>query len=94
MSLAVSPMLFIPTKNTDQLDFSGPFKQYIIESYGDDPDKYNDEINTLNKLRQDVRGAGKDGTGRDLLLKYYGQLELLDLRFPIDETHVKVVFNW
>lgn len=24
----------------------------------------------------------------------YGQLELLDLRFPIDEQHVKIQFNW
>ncbi|RCH98002.1 bck1-like resistance to osmotic shock, partial [Rhizopus stolonifer] len=45
-------------------------------------------------LRQDIRGAGKDLTGRDLLYRYFGQLELLDLRFPVDEKHVKVLFNW
>jgi len=49
----------------------------------------------INRLRQDVRGAGKDSTaGRDLLYRYYGQLELLDLRFPVDEQHIRVSFTW
>jgi hypothetical protein len=41
-----------------------------------------------------MRGAGRDTTGRDLLYRYYGQLELLDLRFPIDENHVRISFTW
>jgi len=45
-------------------------------------------------LRQDTRGAGKDTTGRDLLYRYYSQLQLLDLRFPIDENHVRISFVW
>jgi hypothetical protein len=48
----------------------------------------------LQRLRQDTRGAGKDTTGRDLLYRYYGQLELLDLRFPIDENNVRISFVW
>jgi hypothetical protein len=32
--------------------------------------------------------------GEDLLYRYYGQLELLDLRFPVDENHIKVSFTW
>lgn len=41
-----------------------------------------------------MRGAGKDDVGRDLLYRYYGQLELLELRFPIDEDHIRISFNW
>ncbi|PWW73464.1 BRO1-domain-containing protein [Tuber magnatum] len=42
-----------------------------------------------------MRGAGKDSTsGRDLLYRYYGQLELLDLRFPVEERGVRVGFTW
>jgi len=52
------------------------------------------ECVTLQRLRQDTRGAGKDTTGRDLQYRYYGQLELLDLRFPIDESHVRISFVW
>ena len=71
-----------------------PLKAYIAKTYGD-PEKYNEECNTLNRLRQDMRGAGKDSAaGRDLLYRYYGQLELLDLRFPVEERGVKVGFTW
>ena len=74
---------------------SVPLKQYIRATYGDDPERYNEECGTLNRLRQDMRGAGKDSAaGRDLLYRYYGQLELLDLRFPVDENHIKISFTW
>ncbi|KAI9330202.1 BRO1-like domain-containing protein [Obelidium mucronatum] len=89
-----SPLLFPPTKKTEEVDFGPPFRAYIISAYGDDPDKYSGEIGLLNRLRDDTRGAGKDITGRDILYRYYGQLELLDLRFPIDDKHVKVLFTW
>ncbi|KAI9003605.1 BRO1-like domain-containing protein [Gaertneriomyces semiglobifer] len=89
-----SPMLHPPTKKTDDVDFASSFRAYIATVYQDDPDKYTQEIGTLNRFRQDTRGAGKDLTGRDILYRYYGQLELLDLRFPVDEKHVKVLFTW
>ncbi|KXS21134.1 BRO1-domain-containing protein [Gonapodya prolifera JEL478] len=89
-----SPMLHIPLKKTEEVDFGPSFRTYIATTYQEDPEKYALEIETLNKLRQDIRGVGKDMTGRDILYRYYGQLELLDLRFPIEEKSVKVVFNW
>ncbi|CAG8492412.1 4872_t:CDS:2 [Racocetra fulgida] len=60
--------------------------------YQEDPEKYAEEANTIHRLRQDMRGAGKDLTGRDLMYRYYGQLELLELRFPTDG--VKRAFNF
>ncbi|TPX75068.1 hypothetical protein CcCBS67573_g03669 [Chytriomyces confervae] len=89
-----SPILYPPTKKTEEVDFGPPFRAYIAAAYGDDPDKFGAEIALLNRLRDDTRGAGKDVTGRDILYRYYGQLELLDLRFPIDDKHVKVLFTW
>lgn len=89
------PMLSCPLKQTSEIDWIGPLKSYIRFTYGDDPDKYSEECATLNRLRQDMRGAGADSaSGRDLLYRYYGQLELLDLRFPIDENHIKISFTW
>ena len=90
----LSPLLHVPTKRTDEVDFAPSFRAYIQSTYQDDPDKYANEIATLNRLRQDTRGAGKDVTGRDILYRYYGQLELLDLRFPVEEKAVKVLFTW
>ncbi|KAI9333947.1 BRO1-like domain-containing protein [Zopfochytrium polystomum] len=89
-----SPILHPALKRTDEVDFGPAFRAYISSAYHDDPDKYATEIGTLNRLRQDTRGAGADVTGRDILYRYYGQLELLDLRFPIDEKHVKILFTW
>ncbi|KAI8918833.1 BRO1-like domain-containing protein [Entophlyctis helioformis] len=89
-----TPLLHVPSKRTEEVDFSAPFRQYILSAYQEEPDKYAGPIAQLNRFRQDMRGAGKDLTGRDVLYRYYGQLELLDLRFPIEERAVKVMFNW
>ncbi|KAL0257178.1 bck1-like resistance to osmotic shock [Diplodia seriata] len=90
-----APMLSCPLKQTNEIDWITPLKQYIRQTYGDDPERYSEECATLNRLRQDMRGAGKDSAaGRDLLYRYYGQLELLDLRFPVDENHIKISFTW
>lgn len=88
-------MLSSPLKQTNEIDWIQPLKDYIRQTYGEDPERYGQECATLNRLRQDMRGAGKDSaTGRDLLYRYYGQLELLDLRFPVDENHIKISFTW
>lgn len=88
-------MISSPLKQTNEIDWVHPLKSYIRHTYGDDPERYSEECATLNRLRQDMRGAGKDSTaGRDLLYRYYGQLELLDLRFPVDENHIKISFTW
>jgi hypothetical protein len=89
------PMISVPLKQTNEIDWIIPLKSYIRATYGDDPERYAEECATLNRLRQDMRGAGKDSAaGRDLLYRYYGQLELLDLRFPVDENHIKISFTW
>ena len=90
-----SPMISVPLKATNEIDWIAPLKSYIQHTYGDDPERYAEECATLNRLRQDIRGAGKESTsGRDMLYRYYGQLELLDLRFPVDEQHIKISFTW
>ncbi|KAJ3225504.1 bck1-like resistance to osmotic shock [Clydaea vesicula] len=94
MSTSQSPLLSPSMKSTDQVDFIAPFSTYIQNAYQEDPSKYLGEINTLNKLRIDMTDAGNDLTGRDILYRYYGQLDLLDLRFPIDEKNIKISFNW
>ncbi|KAH8879429.1 BRO1-domain-containing protein [Thozetella sp. PMI_491] len=90
-----APMISVPLKATNEIDWITPLKSYIQNTYGDDPERYAEECAALHRLRQDMRGAGKDSTaGRDLLYRYYGQLELLDLRFPVDEQHIKISFTW
>ncbi|KAL5032446.1 hypothetical protein BDV3_001013 [Batrachochytrium dendrobatidis] len=93
-SMFQTPLLHVPTKHTDDVDFAPAFRQYIVSAYAEDPDTHAAAIAALNRARQDIRGCGKDITGRDILYRYYGQLELLDLRFPIDGKTVTILFNW
>ncbi|PPQ99317.1 hypothetical protein CVT24_009185 [Panaeolus cyanescens] len=88
-----SPMISIPKKSTDEVDWTTPIRNLIAQSYGENPDNYAAECSSLTRCRQDaVRGAGSDLTGksRDLLYKYFGQLELLELRF----SEIRVNFPW
>ncbi|ORY82677.1 BRO1-like domain-domain-containing protein [Protomyces lactucae-debilis] len=88
-----APMIFLPMKQTDEVDLIRPLRHFIGSNYGQ-AEKYTEECKTFNRLRQDMCGAGRDEVGRDLLYRYYGQLELLELRFPIGEDHIRISFNW
>lgn len=84
-------MISIPKKSTEDVDWTTPIRSAISHSYGEDPDNYATECANLQRCRQDaVKGAGSDMTARDLLYKYFGQLELLELRFP----EIRVNFPW
>ncbi|PCH36767.1 BRO1-domain-containing protein [Wolfiporia cocos MD-104 SS10] len=86
-----SPMISIPKKSTDEVDWTTPIRSAVSHSYGEDPDNYAAECANLQRCRQDaVKGAGSDMTARDLLYKYFGQLELLELRF----AEIRVNFPW
>ncbi|KAJ7083734.1 BRO1-like domain-containing protein [Mycena belliarum] len=89
--MSQSPMISIPKKSTDEVDWTTPIRTLIAQSYGENPDNYSAECASLQRCRQDaVRGAGSDMTARDLLYKYFGQLELLELRF----SEIRVTFPW
>lgn len=105
-----APLISIPKKTTEEVDWTSPIRAAISQSYGEDPDNYMAECGNLQRCRQDaVKGAGSDMTGlsnllcswehgliqvvyaaRDLLYKYFGQLELLELRF----AEIRVNFPW
>ncbi|THH32851.1 hypothetical protein EUX98_g1329 [Antrodiella citrinella] len=86
-----SPLISLPKKTTEEVDWTTPIRSAISQSYGEDPDNYATECANLQRCRQDaVKGAGSDMTARDLLYKYFGQLELLELRF----AEIRVNFPW
>jgi hypothetical protein len=63
------PLVHIPTKLTEDVDFMPQFSAYIAEQYQEDPLNYQQQITALSRLRQDIKGAGKDTTGRDILYR-------------------------
>jgi hypothetical protein len=88
------PTVAVPTKETEKVDFGPPFKAYIQSHYQEDPNKYENELEKLQAYRAEMMEASKNTQGRDILYRYYGQLELLSLRFPIDEETCTVSFVW
>lgn len=88
-----SPKIAVPLKTTTEVDWEAPLRTYIRQTYGS-ADNFSKECQMFSRLRQDMMGAGNDPTGRDLIYKYYGQLELLDLRIPVEEGGCKVGFTW
>ncbi|PWN52458.1 BRO1-domain-containing protein [Violaceomyces palustris] len=86
-----SPLIAFPAKTTEEVDIGSAVKSLIINSYGEDPSNYAEQISALNRSRQDaVKGAGSDATARDLLYKWFHMLEMLELRFP----ELRVPFPW
>lgn len=87
-----SPLLWIPLKQTDEVDVATPVRSLISSSYGEDPKKYSSALASLARARTDaVRGApGSDRTARDLLYKWFHILEMLEVRFP----EIRVPFTW
>lgn len=59
-----SPLISIPKKTTEEVDWTSPIRSAISQSYGEDPDNYATECANLQRCRQDaVKGAGSDMTG-------------------------------
>lgn len=88
------PCIAIPFKKTAELDWVHPLRQYIAKTYQEDPDAYAEDCRILQRMRQDMRGASADDTGRDLIFRYYSHLESVGLRFWINEPDVKTTFKW
>ena len=64
LSAHLAPMISIPKKTTEEVDWTGPIRSAILQSYGEDPDNYATECANLHRCRQDaVKGAGSDMTG-------------------------------
>jgi len=67
--MAQSPTIAIPKKSTEEVDWTGPIRTIIKQSYGENPDNYAAECASLQRCRQDaVRGAGSDITGQHVFL--------------------------
>ncbi len=49
-----TPLLAVPRKTTDTVEFADAFSAYIQLTYQEDPSKYQTEINHLTKLRSDM----------------------------------------
>lgn len=91
-------LLQIPSKTTEEVNWFKPLHNYLVQVYGHAANEYSLDVTAFNQLRQDLRGAHPDATGVKLFLRYYSQLELLDLRIPFGlintPNRTRVEFKW
>ncbi|KAI8877272.1 BRO1-domain-containing protein [Backusella circina FSU 941] len=88
------PLISAPFKKATDTNWVEPLRKYIERVYQDDPEQYSKEIRAFQQLKQDCANAGKNTHGLELLYKYYGQLEFMELHFPVTEKHVELWFHW
>lgn len=88
-------LLTVPLKTTEEVNWVKPLNNYLLSIYGT-TSEYQDDLDSFNKLRQDLRGVNADETGIRLYYKYFSQIELLDLRVPFSKInkHKKIQFVW
>ncbi|XP_072566671.1 rhophilin-1 isoform X2 [Paramormyrops kingsleyae] len=88
------PMIPLGLKETKELDFSLPLKDFICRHYGEEASQYEAEIKELNELRQAMRTPSRNEAGLELLIEYYNQLYFLEQRFFHPGNMLAVQFHW
>ncbi|XP_054276992.1 rhophilin-2-like isoform X2 [Macrosteles quadrilineatus] len=90
----VMPMIPLGLKETKEIDFREPFKDFILEHYSEDGTNYEDAIAELMDLRQAMRTPHRDATGVALLFQYYNQLYFVERRFFPPDRSLGIYFEW
>ncbi|CAO1623654.1 unnamed protein product [Sympodiomycopsis kandeliae] len=86
-----SPLVWIPTKETEDVDIASAVRSLISSSYGEDPKNYTMALISLARARTEATShPGSQSTERDLLFKWFHILEMLEVRFP----ELRVPFTW
>ncbi|KAG7300620.1 hypothetical protein JYU34_014913 [Plutella xylostella] len=90
----VMPMIPLGLKETKEVDFREPFKDFIMEHYSEAPAAYEDAISDFMDMRQAMRTPVRSGAGVALLFKYYNQLYFIERRFFPPDRSLGVYFEW
>ncbi|XP_024225706.1 rhophilin-2 isoform X1 [Bombus impatiens] len=88
------PMIPLGLKETKDIDFRDPFKDFILEHYSEDGTNYEEAIADLMETRQATRTPTRDAAGIALLLRYYNQLYFVERRFFPPDRSLGIYFEW
>ncbi|XP_071535406.1 rhophilin-2-A isoform X2 [Panulirus ornatus] len=88
------PMIPLGLKETKEINFREPFKDFILEHYSEDPDKYDEAITEFMDLRGAMRTPERDESGVALLFEYFNQLYFIDRRFFPPDRSLGIYFEW
>nr|CAD7401058.1 unnamed protein product [Timema poppensis] len=90
----VMPMIPLGLKETKEIDFREPFKDFILEHYSEDGSQYEDPIAEFMDTRQAMRTPLRDSSGVGLLFQYYNQLYFVERRFFPPDRSLGIYFEW
>uniref|UniRef100_A0A3B4Y5T9 Rhophilin, Rho GTPase binding protein 2 n=1 Tax=Seriola lalandi dorsalis TaxID=1841481 RepID=A0A3B4Y5T9_SERLL len=88
------PLIPLGLKETKEINFSTPFKDFILEHYSEDGNSFEDEIADLMDLRQACRTPSRSEAGVELFAKYYSHLPLMESRFFAPNRQTGIFFTW
>ncbi|XP_072321078.1 rhophilin-2 isoform X2 [Eucyclogobius newberryi] len=88
------PLIALGLKETKEVDFSAPFKDFIMEHYNEEGRRYEEEIADLMDLRQSCRTPSRTEEGVELLAKYFAHLPLVESRFFSPSRPTGIFFTW
>ncbi|KAJ6666046.1 hypothetical protein lerEdw1_000950 [Lerista edwardsae] len=88
------PLIPLGLKESKDVDFSIPLKDFILEHYSEDGSEYENEIADLIDLRQACRTPSRDESGVELLMSYFVQLGFVENRFFSPSRHLGILFTW
>ncbi|XP_065168699.1 rhophilin-2 isoform X2 [Atheta coriaria] len=91
---SIMPMIPLGLKETKEIDFRDPFKDFILEHYSEDANQYEDSIVDFMDTRQAMRTPLRDNTGIALLFRYYNQLYFVERRFFPPDRSLGIYFEW
>ncbi|EEB12753.1 Rhophilin-2, putative [Pediculus humanus corporis] len=90
----IIPLIPLGLKETKEVDFKEPFKDFILEHYSEEGNLYSDVISQVMDLRQAIRTPLRDENGISLLFQYYNQLYFLERRFFPPDRSLGIYFEW
>ncbi|KAG5900121.1 hypothetical protein JTB14_012794 [Gonioctena quinquepunctata] len=91
---AVMSMIPLGLKETKEIDFRDPFKDFILEHYSENANQHEDAISDFMDTRQAMRTPLRDSSGIALLFRYYNQLYFVERRFFPPDRSLGIYFEW
>ncbi|XP_043221846.1 rhophilin-2-like isoform X1 [Amphibalanus amphitrite] len=88
------PMIPFGLKETKYIDFGDAFKDFILEHYSEDAEKYIGSIQDFTDIRQAMRTPQRNQNGLALLFEYYNQLYFIERRFFPPDRSLGIHFEW
>ncbi|RHY25470.1 hypothetical protein DYB25_001903 [Aphanomyces astaci] len=89
-------MLAVQLKQTSSIDVIKPMRAYLSNEYSEDEaKKFDPALESFAQMRKDVELVRTPSSiSRQVLLRYIAQLDLINTRFPVSDTKVKLPFTW